>query len=158
MGGVILFGKINFEYRSYTSFDHDILSLKVSDCDVALMPENHCYAVSSYSDTHCETTPATEETFNVKLVKIRRVVISTPDDNNNVNNRNMVNSNYNAEEFIRSKVVTAAENGISNSNNNNSKNNNNNNRLPSSMSSGQWLEPGLGLTLEWRSMAPPSLH
>ena len=102
------------------------------------MPENHCYAVSCYSDTHCETTPATEETFNVKLVKVRRVVIPTPDDNNNVNNRNMVNSNYNAEEeFIRSKVVTAAENGISNNNNNNnnnnSRNNNNNNRLSSSM-------------------------
>ena len=48
-----------------------------------------------------------------------------------------MNSNYNAEEeFIRSKVVTAAENGISNNNNNNnnnSRNNNNNNRLSSSM-------------------------
>jgi len=53
---------------------------QVLDCDVAFMPENHCYGVSCYSDKHCETTPATEETFNVKLVKVRRVVIPTPDD------------------------------------------------------------------------------
>ena len=44
------------------------------------MPENHCYGVSCYSDQHCQTTPATAEAFNVKLVKVRRVVIPTPDD------------------------------------------------------------------------------
>lgn len=50
-----------------------------SDCDVAFMPENHCYAVSCYSDQHCETTPAqVEHVFNVKMVKVRRVVIPDP--------------------------------------------------------------------------------
>lgn len=53
---------------------------EVSDCDVAFMPENHCYAVSCYSDQHCETTPAKAENFNVQMVKVRRVVIPFPKD------------------------------------------------------------------------------
>ena len=44
------------------------------------MPENHCYAVSCFSDEHCETTPAAVPNFVVKLVKVRRVTI--PDPNN----------------------------------------------------------------------------
>ena len=92
-----------------------VLLQKVSDCDVAFMPENHCYAVSCFSDKHCETTPATEETFNVQLVKVRRVVIPTPDDNNNSNNNKNINNNNNSEEeFIRSKVVTAEAAAINN--------------------------------------------
>jgi len=52
---------------------------KLSDCDVAFMPENHCYAVSCYSEQHCETMPAKAENFNVQLVKVRRVNIPNPD-------------------------------------------------------------------------------
>ena len=51
-----------------------------SDCDIAFMPENHCYAVSCYSDQHCETTPAAVQNFNVQLVKVRRVTIPDPED------------------------------------------------------------------------------
>ncbi len=49
-----------------------------ADCDIAFMPENHCYAVSCYSDEHCETTPAAVPNFVVQLVKVRRVVIPDP--------------------------------------------------------------------------------
>ena len=55
-----------------------LMCCNASDCDVAYMPENHCYAVSCYSDQHCETTPANSENFNVQLVKVRRVVIPDP--------------------------------------------------------------------------------
>lgn len=50
-----------------------------ADCDIAFMPENHCYAVSCYSDEHCETTPAAVPNFVVQLVKVRRVVIPDPE-------------------------------------------------------------------------------
>ncbi|XP_065063481.1 uncharacterized protein LOC135690007 [Rhopilema esculentum] len=49
-----------------------------ADCDVAFMPQNHCYAVSCYSDEHCETTPASVSNFVVQLVKVRRVTIPDP--------------------------------------------------------------------------------
>lgn len=55
-----------------------LMCCNVSDCDVAFMPENHCYAVSCFSDQHCETTPAKSENFNVQMVKVRRVVIPFP--------------------------------------------------------------------------------
>ena len=66
-----------FTHLGHTTDIHQCKELccKRSDCDVAFMPENHCYGVSCYSDQHCETTPANAEAFNVKLVKVRRVVI-----------------------------------------------------------------------------------
>lgn len=70
-----------FTHLGHTTDIHQckLMCCKVSDCDVAFMPENHCYAVSCYSDQHCETTPAKSENFNVQLVKVRRVVIPNPD-------------------------------------------------------------------------------
>ena len=71
-----------FTHLGHTSDIHECKQMccKVSDCDVAFMPENHCYAVSCYSDQHCETTPAKSENFNVQMVKVRRVVIPFPKD------------------------------------------------------------------------------
>ena len=71
-----------FTHLGHTTDIHqcELMCCKVSDCDVAFMPENHCYAVSCYSDQHCETTPAKSENFNVQMVKVRRVVIPNPDD------------------------------------------------------------------------------
>lgn len=71
-----------FTHLGHTNDIHKCKELccKMSDCDVAFMPENHCYAVSCYSDKHCETTPARAEAFNVQLVKVRRVVIPSPMD------------------------------------------------------------------------------
>ena len=71
-----------FTHLGHTTDIHQCKQMccKVSDCDVAFMPENHCYAVSCYSDQHCETTPAKSENFNVQMVKVRRVVIPFPKD------------------------------------------------------------------------------
>jgi len=49
-----------------------------ADCDVAFMPQNHCYSVSCFSDEHCETRPANVPNFVVQLVKVRRVTIPNP--------------------------------------------------------------------------------
>ena len=71
-----------FTHLGHTTDIHQckLMCCKVSDCDVAFMPENHCYAVSCYSDQHCETTPANAENFNVQLVKVRRVNIPNPEE------------------------------------------------------------------------------
>ena len=53
-----------------------------ADCDVAFMPENHCYSVSCFSDEHCETRPANVPNFVVQLVKVRRVTIPNPSNEN----------------------------------------------------------------------------
>ena len=49
-----------------------------ADCDIAFMPQNHCYSVSCFSDEHCETRPADVPNFVVQLVKVRRVTIPDP--------------------------------------------------------------------------------
>ncbi|XP_002155707.1 uncharacterized protein LOC100210596 [Hydra vulgaris] len=69
-----------FTHLGHTTNIHECKALccKQTDCDVAFMPENHCYAVSCFSDQHCATTPANAENFNVQLVKVRRVVIPDP--------------------------------------------------------------------------------
>lgn len=98
-----------FTHLGHTSDIHECKELccKMSDCDVAFMPENHCYAVSCYSDKHCETTPAKSEAFNVQLVKVRRVVIPSP-----------MNSLPEDDEIIRSslpEVKKSEEQGLTSS-------------------------------------------
>lgn len=94
-----------FTHLGHTTDIHQCKQMccNMSDCDVAFMPENHCYAVSCYSDQHCETTPAKSENFNVQMVKVRRVVIPFPP------------AQPEDEEIIRSSLPDAQKDDDSNS-------------------------------------------